>query len=127
MQEVGVEGKKAMVRGMKWNFKKMILRSLQGGSMPFWRFSCSNDRKLGSPDPDLEKYADIVPLCFYPHGLRSEEVMKWTLKKVPIRCLQGAPESLLKAFCLSLQIKKLFEKFTSQWRRRKMTTKETNF
>ncbi len=31
---------------------------------------------------------------------RSEEVMKWGLQKVPIRCLQGGSGSLLKTTCL---------------------------
>jgi len=32
----------------------------------------------------LEKYADIVPVCFYPPGVLLEKVMEWSLQKMPL-------------------------------------------
>jgi hypothetical protein len=59
VEEVGVKGKKAMVRGMRWNFKKMILQSLQGnlgypfgGSSAFF-LSLVYRGKLLDGQPDL--------------------------------------------------------------------------
>lgn len=60
MEEDGVEGKKAIVRGMRWNFKKMILRSLQGEFwLSLWRLlgffflSLVYRGKLWDGQPDL--------------------------------------------------------------------------